>query len=164
VDGPYWRRDAVEERLEDLAVVAASLARTLVRDGVATGLAAAAYTGRRERLAWIPPRSGPDRLATIADVLGRMGPHPSAPFESVLARVPRTIPPGASVIVVAGRDPAPYLPALRRLSSGGYDVRVLLLGPAAAASCARVRRAGIPAVVASLDPDWRTASAVELVA
>jgi uncharacterized protein (DUF58 family) len=164
VDGPYWRRDAVEARLEDLAVVGASLARTLLRDGVATGFAAAAYTGRRERLAWIGPRAGPDRLATIADALGRMGPHPSAPFESVLARIPRTVPPGATVHVLTARDPSPYLAVLRRLAAAGYDVRLVLVGRPADAVAGRVGRARIPSVVATLDPDWRTAAAVELAA
>jgi uncharacterized protein (DUF58 family) len=164
VDGPYWRRDAVEARLEDLAVVAASLARALLRDGVATGFAAAAYTGRRERLAWIAPRSGPDRLAAIADALGRMGPHPSAPFENVLARIPRTIPPGTTVHVLTARDPAPYLVTLRRLIAAGFDVRLVLVGTNAAATAGRAGRAGIPAVVATLEPDWRTAVSVELAA
>ncbi|MCU0504645.1 MAG: DUF58 domain-containing protein [Chloroflexi bacterium] len=164
VDGPYWRRDAVEVRLEELAVVAASLARVLLRDGVAVGFAAAAYTGRRERLAWIGPRTGPDRLATIADALGRMGPHPSAPFESVLVRIPRTVPPGATVHVLTGRDPSPYLAVLRRLAASGYDVRLILVGPAAGAAAGRAGRAGIPAATATLEPDWRTAASVELAA
>ena len=164
VDGPYWRRDAVEPRVEELAVVAASLARTLLRDGVATGFGAAAYTGRRERLAWIPPRSGPQRLAAIADALGRMGLHPSAPFESVLVRIPRTVPPGTTVHVLTARDPGPYLAPLRRLVASGYEVRLVLVGPAGAAMAGRVARAGIATAVATLDPDWRTATAVDLAA
>ncbi len=163
VEGPYWRRDAVEERLEDLAVAAASLARTLLRDGVATGLAAAAYTGRRERVAWLPPRAGPERLAAIADALGRMGPTASAPFNHVLGRVPRTLPPGTTVHVLTARDPGPLLGTLRRLGAGGYDVRLVLVGSDAAAAATRASAAGIAAVVASLDPDWRTASSLELV-
>ncbi len=160
VVGPYWRRDAVEERVEDLAVVAASLARALLRDGVATGLGAAAYTGRRARVAWLDPRSGPAQLGAIADALGRMGPVPSAPFASVLARIPRTVPPGATVHVLTARDPREDLATLRRLAVGGYDVRLVLVGPDAAAHAGRARAAGLPTVVATLDPDWRTASAV----
>jgi uncharacterized protein (DUF58 family) len=160
VAGPYWRRDAVEERVEDLAVVAASLARALLRDGVATGLGAAAYTGRRTRVAWLVPRTGPAQLGAIADALGRMGPVPSAPFASVLARIPRTVPPGTTVHVLTARDPREDLATLRRLVVAGYEVRLILVGPEAAACAGRARAAGIPAVIATLDPDWRTATAV----
>ena len=160
VDGPYWRRDAVEERVEDLAVVAASLARTLLRDGVATGFAAAAYTGRRSRVAWLEPRSGPTQLASIADARGRMGPVASAPFGSVLARIPRTVPPGATIHVLTARDPHEELATLRRLRAAGYDIRLFLVGAGAARHAARARAAGLPTVVATLEPDWRTAPAV----
>jgi uncharacterized protein (DUF58 family) len=162
VDGPYWRRDVDEERLEDLAVAVASLARTLLRDGVATGLAIAAHTGRREPIAWLQPRTGPAQLALVADALGRMGPVPSAPFDHVLASIPRRVPPGTSITVVTSRDPAPWIPTLRRASAAGYDVRLVLVGGAESVAAA-ARRAGIPVAVASLRPDWRSADALELV-
>lgn len=161
VDGPHWRRDVDEERLEELAVAAASIARSMLRDGVATGLAVAAHTGRREPIAWLQPRTGPAQLALVADALGRMGAVPSAPFDHVLASIPRRVPPGTAITVVTARDPARWLPMLRRTAAAGYDIRLVLVGGADPAAAA-VRRAGIAVVLASLHPDWRTADALEL--
>jgi uncharacterized protein (DUF58 family) len=160
-EGPHWRRDVDEELLEELAVTAASIARTMLRDGVATGLAVAAHTGRREPVAWLHPRTGPAQLALVADALGRMGSVPSAPFAHVLASIPRRVAPGTSITVVTARDPTGRLATLRRLSAAGYDVRLVLIGDAGRAA-ASVRRAGIAAARASLRPDWRTADALEL--
>ncbi len=163
VAGPYWRRDVDEERLEELAVAAASLARSFLRDGVSTGLAAAAHTGRRERIAWISPRTGPAQLALIADALGRMGPAPSAPFEHLLASVPRRVPPGTAIVVLTSRDPGPWSATLRRASAAGYDIRLVILGGGAGPVSRPARRAGIAVAVATLEPDWRTADALAVV-
>ena len=162
VEGPHWRRDVDEELLEEVAVAAASFARALLRDGVATGLAAAAFTGTRSRVAWLEPRSGPRQLALIADALGRMGPGASAPLDRVLAAVPRRLPPGTSVVVITGRDPAPILGTLRRLGTAGYDARLILVGPRGAAWAVGARKVGVSAAFATLDPDWRTAEILRL--
>jgi uncharacterized protein (DUF58 family) len=162
VDGPHWRRDVDEELLEDVAVAAASISRALLRDGVATGLAAAAFTGTRSRVAWLQPRSGPRQLSLIADALGRMGPAASAPFDHVLVAAPRRLPPGTTILVVSGRDPAPILAIARRLRAGGYDVRLVLLGPQAASRAAAARMAGVPAAAGDFSPDWRTAEMLTL--
>lgn len=162
VDGPHWRRDVDEELREQVAVAAASLARTLIGDGVATGLAAVAFTGTRSRVAWLEPRSGARQLSLIADALGRMGPGASAPFDHVLVAAPRRLPPGTSIVVVTGRDPSPILGTLRRLGAAGYEVRLILLGPRATASAAKARRVGVSAASAALDPDWRTADMLTL--
>ena len=160
VEGPHWQLTADEELAEQLCVTAASIARRALADGSACGLATAAFTATRNPVAYVPPSAGPSQLARIADTLARVSPIASAPFEHLLASLARRIPPGATLVTMSVRDPAPFLPALRRLARSGYRVRHLALGPDAPQWVRRARAAGIDAAEAELRPDWRTADAL----
>ncbi len=162
VAGPHWALHFDDDLLESLVVAALSLARHAVADGAAVGLAAAGYTASLQRLVFLPPRGGEDQLATIADFLGRLSEVPSAPFEHLLASLPPRLAPGTTVVVLSGRDPAPYATPLRRLDESGYPVEFVAMGAHAESAIARVRAFGLGARRATLAPDWRTSNALVL--
>lgn len=158
----HWLLQYDEELVETLAVSAASLARRFILDGASCGLAANGWSYSLARAAYVAPRAGADQLTRIADMLGRLSSVPSVPFEDVLAELPGRLPSGALVCVVSSRDVIRIAGPLRRLRSGGFDVRHVAVGPRAAAHAARTRRLGIDAMTARLAPDWRTCDAITL--
>jgi uncharacterized protein (DUF58 family) len=164
VPGASWRLAWDDDLVEGLCVAALSLARSLVADGVAVGLAANAYSDRPQRSVYVPPAATPAQLATIADYLADLSPYPSMPFERLLAGVARRAPLGCAVLALSGRDPATFLPVLRRLGAQGYRAGHAALGPEATRWRARARAHGVPSTAYRLRPDWRTADALERVA
>jgi uncharacterized protein (DUF58 family) len=165
VDGPtgqiYWD----EPLFEALCVVAASMARRLLDEGAAVGVAAPSFTGTTQRMAWLPPQASESQLGRVGGLLARIGPVSSAAFGDLLTWTARRVPPGATLTVISARQPAGYLPALRRLAQSGYAVEMLLLGKDAAAVAAMTRRAGIPSRTAHLvrdgrDAEWEEADAL----
>jgi len=162
VEGPDWRLTWIEELAESLAVATASLSRRLVGEGVATGFLAAGWTGRPTATAHLAPGTGPAQLGRITDMLARLSTHPSGPFDRLLAAVPDRVVPGTALYVLTARDPRPFLPALRRLGTLGFPVRLHLLGQHARDRAQEARAAGIDTVVVSLAPSWRTADALVL--
>ncbi len=162
MDGPFWTLQYDEELVESLMVAAASLARHALVEGASCGLAAAAYSRTLERFAMVAPRGGRDQLASIADLLGRLSEVPSGPFEQLIARVPQAVSPGTTVLVLTARDPAPYLAGLTRLDRSGFPVQLVGLGPGGHRAVARARAFGLPAILGSLVPDWRTSDALVL--
>jgi uncharacterized protein (DUF58 family) len=160
--GPHWTLHFDEELVESLMVATASLARHALGEGASCGLAAAAFSRTVDRFALVAPRAGRDQLAAITDLLGRLSEVPSAPFERLIARLPQTISPGTTVIVLAARDPAPYLTALTRLDRSGFPVQFVGLGPDGHRAVAAARALGLAATSGSLTPDWRTSDALVL--
>jgi uncharacterized protein (DUF58 family) len=164
VEGPHWLMAYDEDLVEGLCVAAASIARQSLAEGASCGLVAAAYTRTPRPIAWVPPSAGPGQLGAIADTLGRLASFASTPFDRVLASLPRRIGPGATIVVLTARDPRSLLPTLRRLARSGYAVEVVVMGHEARPRAAAARAVGIPARVASLDPDWRTSEALVVTA
>jgi uncharacterized protein (DUF58 family) len=153
-----------DDLVEDLCVATASLVRRLLDDGAAVGLAAAAWSGSTRALAWLAPASSEAQLGRCLDLLARLSPVPSGPFERLVTTLLRTVPPATPILVVTGRPPTPYVPALRRARAAGYPVEVVALGPSRAEAAAVARAAGLPARVAALDGTWRTATALQVTA
>ncbi|MGA2512616.1 MAG: DUF58 domain-containing protein [Candidatus Limnocylindrales bacterium] len=162
IPGPHWTLHFDEELVEGLMVAAASLARHALAEGASCGLAAAAFNRTLNRFAIVPPRAGRDQLASIADMLARLSETPSAPFEHLLARLPQTISPGTTVIVLTARDPEPYMAVLAGLDRSGYNVELVGLGPNGDRAVAQARAAGLRGTIGSLTPDWRTSDALVL--
>jgi uncharacterized protein (DUF58 family) len=162
LEGPHWLMHYDDEAIESLAVVAASLARSLIGDGAACGLAMAGYTGTPRPVTLIAPRGGAEQLARIGDALGRLAPIASAPYDTLLAGLPFALRTGTTIVSISARDPDAYLPVLRRLSASGYPVRHVALGAEAASRAQRARLAGLEGLVAALVPDWRTSDVVVL--
>jgi uncharacterized protein (DUF58 family) len=158
--GPVWVAGYDDELVEGLCVTAASIVRRLRADGAAFGLAAAAYSGSPRSVAYLGPSESASQLERVLDLLARLSSFPSAPFEQLLGRLPRYLRPGATVLVLTGRDPAPFVPAIRRLRQLGFEVTVLLHGPRAEATLPAGRRlpAGVAVGLAQLDGSWSTAS------
>ena len=69
------------------------------------------------------------------------------------------MPAGAKLVILTARSPHEVRPVLRRLRASGYGVEVVALGnvPAADATLAVARSAGIPASTITFEPDWQTA-------
>jgi uncharacterized protein (DUF58 family) len=158
--GFAWGTSVDEDEVESLFVVAASIARSLARDGAAFGLAAAGFHGAEARYAQIPISEAPGQLERVFDLLARLSTHPSAPFERLLGMLARTVRPGTTLIVLSARDPAPYLAWLRRIERAGSRVVVVACGREGPTDAGRVRRLGIAARSVRLDGPWRTATAV----
>lgn len=161
-DGPSWLLAYDEDLLESLVVVAASLARDLLVAGASVGLVANAWSRTPSRTAWIAPRSGLGHLTALADMLARLSQTPSIPIDAVLAGLPARLASASRVTLVTGRDPATLVGTCRRIGAAGHDVRVVAVGPHAAAHRRRATRAGLAASMARLAPDWRTSRALEL--
>lgn len=160
--GRIWEALTDVDEVEALIVVTASLIRTLTRERAAIGLAAAGYHGAESRLAFLPVSAGPGQAERAFDLLARLSTEPSAPFEQLIGMLMRAVRPGTTVVVVTGRDPAPYLAHLRRLERAGYPVVVLGCGPRSELAAGRARAAGLTARVALLDGPWRAATRVAL--
>ena len=159
---PYWSLAYDEDLVEGLAVVAASLARRLIADGAACGVAFNGWTYSLAQVGFVPPRAGGDQLIRISDQLARMSSTASVPFERVLASLPARLAPGTLVLTVSSQDPVRFVPALRRLRASGYEHRHVAFGPDATAHAVRARLAGLDAVAGALDPDWRTSATLTL--
>lgn len=162
VPGPHWLMLFDDEQVEALCVAAASLARRSLRDGAACGLVLGTQLAGGRRWAYLPPSAATGQLGRIEDVLARVQPIVSLPFEQLLAVVPRRLPPGGTVAVLSARDPTPFVDPLRRLSRSGYAVRVVALGDEREAHGRLASAAGIDGGVAELAPSWREADALVL--
>jgi uncharacterized protein (DUF58 family) len=164
VPGPYWLMLFDDDQVEGLCVAAASLARRLLRSDTACGLLLGTQLFGGRRWAYLPPSAASSQLGRIEDVLARVQPILSLPFERLLGVVPKRLPPGGTVISLGARDPGPYADRLRRLSRSGYAVTHLALGADREAHRSAMVGMGIPSLVADLDPDWRRADALVLAA
>lgn len=160
--GAYWKMVYDEDLVEALCVAAASIARDAIRAGTACGLAAAAFSESIEWQMRVPPARGPAQFLRIGNALARLSPFASGPFDGLLAGLPRWLARPATIIIVSGRDPAPYLHAMRRLARHGQIVKHVSMGPDAAASRDRVARTGIRAQVGRMSPDWQRTDALDL--
>lgn len=157
-----WTEGHDEDLVEALCVVAASLARTFEAEGAACGLAVAAHTGSTRRLAFLAPSASEHQSGRVGDLLARVSPYPSAPYEHLLGRLVRMIRPGTLVVIVSSRDPGTFLPLARRLVRGGFGVVHLAAGPDGPAHARRSRATGVTARSVRLDGDWRTARTVDV--
>jgi uncharacterized protein (DUF58 family) len=162
VPGPHWLMLFDDEQVESLCVAAASLSRRILREGSASGLLLGTQLAGGRRWAYVPPSSAKGQLGRIEDVLARVQPIVSLPFEQLLGVVPRRLPPGGTLVVLGARDPEPYLPVLRRLARSGYAVRHLAIGDDREAFTAAASMAGLDAGTADLSPSWRDADALVL--
>ena len=162
LEGPHWMMVFDDDAVEGLCVAAASLARSVLADGSACGLALAAFTGTPSTITYIPPGAASAQLGRISDVLGRASSFASLPFERLLGMLARRMPSGATVVTCSARDPSAFLPAARRLAGSGFDVRHVALGGEAETWARRAREAGIPASVGRLEPDWQHSDALVL--
>lgn len=156
-DEPEWAISDDDE-LEELCVVAASLARTLAADGATFGFSAAAYTRTRQRFEDVPLGRGDGHADRVLDVLARLSSHSSASYEVLLARVPRRFRNATSVLAVTRRPPTAFYGRLAALRRAGLTVALLCCGPDAKLDAGRARAAGFAARAAKLDADWRTAT------
>lgn len=160
VPGPHWLMLFDDDQVEGLCVAAASLARRMLRDDAACGLLLGAQLVGGRRWAYVTPSAASSQLGRIEDVLARVQPILSLPFEKLLGVVPRRLAPGGTILTLSARDPEPYADRLRRLSRTGYAVTHVAFGADREAHRSQLAALGIPARVAELEPDWRKADAL----
>jgi uncharacterized protein (DUF58 family) len=156
-DVAHWEMSYDDDAFEGLCVAAGSLARRHLDDGAAVGIAAASFTGTTQRIAWLAPRAGQSHLARIGELLARIGPVSSMPYEQLLGWLGRRLPPGTTVIALTSRDHRAVQPLLRRLASSGHAVEVVRLGGTVSS-----RAAGMPIRIAHLSPSWREADGLRI--
>jgi uncharacterized protein (DUF58 family) len=160
VSGPHWLMLFDDEQVEALCVGAASMARRFLAQGAAVGLLLGTQLAGGRRWSFIPPSSSIGTLGRIEDVLARVQPIITLPFESLLGVVPRRLAPGATVMVLGARDPTPYLERMRRLARSGYAVHHVAFGPDRDAHRSAAADAGLSGRTAALDPGWKEADAL----
>jgi uncharacterized protein (DUF58 family) len=148
------------DEVEGLYIIAASLIRSVSREGASFGLTVAGFSRTLKRFADVPIGQGVQHADRILDVLARLSPYPSAPFETLLARIGQRYRSGTTVLVLSARDPAQFARPLHSLGRQGFGVVVLASGPAAGRHAAVARRAGFGARVAQLDGPWQLATRV----
>ena len=156
-------REHEADLLEELCIIAASLARRFEHDGAACGLAAASFSGSARRIVFAAPSGAPGQSGHIGDLLARLGPYPSATFGALLGGMAQLVRPGTQLVVLTVRDPRPWLATARRLARSGFAVEVLSVGDAAAEHARAVRQVGVSARAVRLDASWRESRALELV-
>jgi len=157
-----WAGRHDDDLAENLCVVAASLARALEAAGAAGGLAVAAFTGTTDRFAFLAPSAAEHQAARAGDLLARISPYPSAPFEHLLGRLARMVRPGTLIVIVSARDPGPWLAVGRRLTRSGFGVVHLAVGPRADDHARRSRAVRLRARPIRMDGDWRTVSHLDV--
>jgi uncharacterized protein (DUF58 family) len=158
--GPAWSLSTDDDAVEELFVVAGSIARALAAEGAAFGLTAAGFSGSPRRFADLPVSASPGQLDRTLELLARLSSSASARYETLLARIERRLPDGTTVLALTARDPRPFTATLRRLRREGFDVAVVTAGPNASVNAAHAREAGFAARAATLDGPWRTAGAL----
>jgi uncharacterized protein (DUF58 family) len=163
IPGPFWRMQYDEELVEEVCMVAMSLARRVIGDGIACGLSANAYSLGGRRRVHVAPSASAGQVAMIADELAALSRWASMPFGALLGQLTHRVRPATIILAVSAREPDEFLPTMRRLSASGHPVRLLALGPNASRAVTSARTLGLDATVARLSPDWRTADALELV-
>lgn len=163
IPGPFWRMHYDEELVEGICMAAMSVARRSIGEGIACGLSANGYSLGGRRVVHVAPSASAGQLAMIADELAAVSRWASMPFAALLGQLTRRVRPATIIVAISARQPAEFLPTMRRLSGSGHHVRLLALGPTAPAAVASARTLGLAASVARLDPDWRTADALDLV-
>ena len=156
-------REREADDLEELCIVAASLARRFESEGAACGLAAAAFSGSTRRIVFAAPSGAAGQSGQISDMLARLGPFPSASFAALLGGLARLLRPGTQLVVVSVRDPRPWLAVARRLARSGFALELLAMGGGAAEHARAARQVGIIARAVRLDASWRESRALELV-
>jgi uncharacterized protein (DUF58 family) len=164
ISGQYWMMHYDAELIESLCTAALSLARSLITSGVACGLAANGYTPHLSRWVYLPPSAAAAQVDRVADELAGLSRWPSLPFGLLLDTLGRRVPTQTGIVALSGRDAADFATVLARLSASGREVRMMAMGSATGEAVARARAVRVPVVVARLSPNWRSASALDLVA
>ena len=159
--GPAIGAAERDEATEGLIVATMSLARGLLGEGAAVGLAVAGFAGGRGIL-FLPPNATGAGLELMADLLARLDAIPSMAFPRLLSDVAHRVPPGTTIITLGAVDPVEAVPALRELRRSGFGVVHLAFGTEAAAYAERALAAGISARAARLDGPWATCSRLDL--
>ena len=163
VPGPFWMMQYEDDMVESLCVAAMSLARSLIASGVACGLAVNAYQQEAlSRSVHIAPSSANSQIALIADQLADLSRWPSLPFATLLHGLGRRIPPTTSVIALTAIDSDDVVYVMSRMARSGRHVRLTAIGRHANDAVARAAALGVPANIARLEPDWRTADALKM--
>ncbi|HEX7949236.1 MAG TPA: DUF58 domain-containing protein [Candidatus Limnocylindrales bacterium] len=160
--GRSWELSVDDDAVEELFVVAGSVARSLAAQHASFGLTAAGYSGLPRRFADVGVAQSAGQVERVLDLLARLSPTPSAPFETLLARIERRVSNGTTVLVISARGSGAFVRPLRRLARAGFGISILAVGPDAAANAAAARGAGFTARAAILDGPWPTATRLAL--
>ena len=164
IAGPFWVMHYDDDLVEGLCVAAMSISRSMIGSGIECGLGVNGYTSLTEsRWVYIAPGSSVGQIEHIADQLADISRWPSMPFASLLDQLGRRVPRTTSIVALTGRDDEDSMTVLRRLQASGRQIRLAAHGRNASAAIARARSVGIPSSDVRLDPDWRTASALQMV-
>jgi uncharacterized protein (DUF58 family) len=162
VDGPFWLMRYQDDVVEGIYSAALSLARSLIVNGAACGLAVNAYSRRPERTLYLAPSAAPNQIARIADALAALSRWASLPFPNLLDGLGWRASPTTTLLALTSRPTDDVLQVLRSLQATGRHVRLIGFGTSTSERISAARVLGLPASVARLEPDWRTSHALEV--
>lgn len=126
--GDGWWRGYDPELMELSVTATASIATWASAEGRQVGLYSNGTLPRTVGSIALAPGRAPDQLVQVLELLARVLPLVALPFEALLRRERRTLPYGATVVVVSASVPESVALELRSLRSAGHRVLLLLIG------------------------------------
>ncbi|MHB1134665.1 MAG: DUF58 domain-containing protein [Chloroflexota bacterium] len=127
--GDFWWWLGFDRQALELGItVAASLANWAVERGYQVGLLANGNAGLADLKIKVPTSRDPRQLTHVLEALARVLPFATMPLPQLLAEEGRTLPNGATVVLVTCLLDEAIISQLRRLRAAGHPVALLLVG------------------------------------
>jgi uncharacterized protein (DUF58 family) len=156
VPRPMW--GVAEQLLETGVMVAASVADFAAREGYRVGLYVNEPYRYTARLVRLPPSEHPDQLQRVLEALAHVQGFPQLEMELLLGREGRSLPWGATLVVVTAAPGDTLLAALNRFKRAGRRVALILVGD----GTPRLNPGGIPVYHVSDRVYWREVESMRL--
>jgi uncharacterized protein (DUF58 family) len=122
-DDPHW-----EEQFELAVSAAASVAHHLIDQGTPVGLISNGCQADSGLEIRIPPGGNRDQLMEILEALAKVTPRAKESSEAFLQRESRSLPSGATIILVVSQVPESFFRLLRDLKDKGAKLLLLRIG------------------------------------
>ncbi|MCL4369290.1 MAG: DUF58 domain-containing protein [Chloroflexi bacterium] len=132
--GPHWWWHAQDPATLELAItVAASVANWGIEQGYQVGLYANGGARRSDEKIKVPPGRDPSQLVLMLEVLAKVMPFATAPFEDLLRMESRSLPWGSTLVVVTAIVTEEMAGILESMRDAGHKVTLLLVGEGSSA-------------------------------
>lgn len=155
---PSWL-GIIEDRLELIAITAASLAQQQLAAGHPVGLFANSTFPETNQPIRIPPSRDPDQFTRVLEALALLIGFTNIEFPGHVLREAHGLPWGTTILVISGVLTEQLAQALLRLRRVGRSVALVLVGD----DHERPDLPGIPVFLVHGEREWRDLEAVELV-
>lgn len=155
---PPWM-GVIENRLELAIIAAASLARQQLDVGSPVGLFVNSDTTGAGQAVRILPGRGPQQFSRILEACARVVGFEITAFPAFLAKEARSLPWGATLVIVSGVLTDELAATMLRFRRAGRSLALVLVGD----DQARPSLPGVPVFLVRGEQEWRNLEAIELV-